>query len=700
MKNHYLLLVGIFFFLFSPLYGQKKDAQTISPLLASRVDTLGVVYLDDETPSLKESEYIPEIRMIKSFKKTESGYIITEQPYRTSSGYQVDFSSSVAFSQVGNLPAFSRSYGNNSSLTGYFRTGVSYKNAVNAKMAIPSGSILNLALGRNKTETPIPGSYQEACNGAFRLEKIKTGNFRTDIGVAAKSVDDRLMNSGASHARLLHAVYTLPANDALFYPLRSLPDKDRTQELLSYIKTKYEKDKFQADASLSFDKQWYNRKTGTVYPAQQTTLSRNEQLSDLVFGVNSMYKLKNNDWDDYNFKLLAGYSFTRTDEKVNRKPGGNYNGYRNAQDIKYGVTLNHNDHFFELRNKHYFSNTVQNYTNLFPEAGAVISLNRFFDNLEWYFMNHSRIFGSASRSLGEAPLVYRNLAALTTGMNPETALNFYYEDREIVAATKKMTPETYFKTEIGFRTLLFRDRLSLEFSYFNNTTHDMIAPVNQAGTFALDNIGRVRNYGYLLNSELYLFNYRHDLKTWINFNFSRVNSKATAVSGGRERVALAGFSGTGTYFVKDEPLGVIYGPKMKKIGDPAPDFILGLAPHAKWKNWDFSFTCEYSQGGDRWNGTQAYLDGGSHPAEYYIEDASYLRLSQVSLNYRIPALKFSKNILKSIFIGANAQNLFLITPYKGVDPASTLFGYSTGKGLDFFNMPSIRNYQFSIKLVF
>ena len=56
--------------------------------------------------------------------------------------------------------------------------------------------------------------------------------------------------------------------------------------------------------------------------------------------------------------------------------------------------------------------------------------------------------------------------------------------------------------------------------------------------------------------------------------------------------------------------------------------------------------------------------------------------------------------IDEIRIGLIGQNLLLFTPYSGVDPASKLFNYANGSGLDLFNQPSTRSYslQITIKL--
>jgi TonB-linked SusC/RagA family outer membrane protein len=53
--------------------------------------------------------------------------------------------------------------------------------------------------------------------------------------------------------------------------------------------------------------------------------------------------------------------------------------------------------------------------------------------------------------------------------------------------------------------------------------------------------------------------------------------------------------------------------------------------------------------------------------DFFLEKAWFIRLQNVSLGYNIPG-KIAKNIFSSARIHVDAQNLFVISPYNGVDP--------------------------------
>jgi hypothetical protein len=53
--------------------------------------------------------------------------------------------------------------------------------------------------------------------------------------------------------------------------------------------------------------------------------------------------------------------------------------------------------------------------------------------------------------------------------------------------------------------------------------------------------------------------------------------------------------------------------------------------------------------------------------DFFVEDAWFIRLQNVSLGYSVPS-KWLKNIFSSARVHLDAQNLFVITPYNGIDP--------------------------------
>jgi hypothetical protein len=90
----------------------------------------------------------------------------------------------------------------------------------------------------------------------------------------------------------------------------------------------------------------------------------------------------------------------------------------------------------------------------------------------------------------------------------------------------------------------------------------------------------------------------------------------------------------------------------------------------------------------------------------WLENASFLRLRNISLAYRIP-----KSVLKfaDLRISANVQNLFLITKYKGLDPETQntqmnpndpAYAVDAHGGIDLGSFPIPRTFTFGLRFDF
>jgi hypothetical protein len=725
------------------------EAPVASPQIESTTDAAGVKFLTkDATPFY----YSGPLDRIVSIKQNKSGYTIKQtELIPTFKGHDINFTTFVEAANVGRLPY---------DAADFFRTGVSFGNMLDVKFPGIEHSVASLGLGQRRNNSPIPNAYKDSYNASFIMDDIKTGRFTSTGGLLYKNSYERLMQQGSNLSSLLYSVLADPST---LEDVNRLPDRNKNDYLMAYAKTKYSLKGIEANASLSFDKQWNKMQDGILlYPFNHYT-DRKEEIANMIAEASFSYFLRLNHRLWINIIPLT-YGFKRTVDDVNRYDSNIYQNdlltdkslARNAQDLKYRANINYRDIILvDIENKHYFSNTLSpsSYTNMFPGVGAKWriseseSIKDFFYDLFHWDMNYHYIAlrGSIKKSIGESPLVYRNPAALSTTMN---AINFrsYYEYSDMFHHDG-LAAETYMKRDIcinhSYNGNIF---LSTEINYFNNTTQNFISPVlNNGQDNPLQNIGEIRNSGYTIS-----LNYEGGRRNWRKplfgaiLNFSRIKSKVTDVYDGYSVVPLAGFSNIATVFAKNEPVGAIYGTtyqrdgenriiigdegfplvdrQLKKIGDPTPDFVASLIPQVDWRGFRLSLTMEYSHGGQRWNGTRAYLDylriaeetgdfvrsdirpeqygyGVTGAGEEYIEDATYFRLSNVALSYRLPRPR-EERIFKEMEIGLRALNLLLITSYKGVDPSSLPFGYLAGNGLDLFNLPSLRSYSLTVSFKF
>ncbi len=80
-----------------------------------------------------------------------------------------------------------------------------------------------------------------------------------------------------------------------------------------------------------------------------------------------------------------------------------------------------------------------------------------------------------------------------------------------------------------------------------------------------------------------------------------------------------------------------------------------------------------------------------------IEDAGWVRLRDVTLGYTL-----NQNVgpIKSLRVFVQGRNLFLSTPYNGIDPETNLQGADNAQGMDYFNMPGTKSYSVGLKIKF
>ena len=166
-------------------------------------------------------------------------------------------------------------------------------------------------------------------------------------------------------------------------------------------------------------------------------------------------------------------------------------------------------------------------------------------------------------------------------------------------------------------------------------------------------------------------------------------------------------------------------------GQASPKWTVGWNNTVTWKNWTLNVFFNAATGYDRLNIIRfmaasmtgvsrfvtlrdAYFKGWDHVAnkadalypsltntdnksyansDFWLEDASFIKLKNISLSYRIPrrVLKFA-----SVQLSVSAQDLFTITRYKGMDPEV----YTSYDGLDYGAYPIPRTITFGAKFRF
>ena len=83
-----------------------------------------------------------------------------------------------------------------------------------------------------------------------------------------------------------------------------------------------------------------------------------------------------------------------------------------------------------------------------------------------------------------------------------------------------------------------------------------------------------------------------------------------------------------------------------------------------------------------------------------IQKTDWTRLREVTASYTFPKNLLAKAFISSLEIYFTGRNLFLNTPYTGIDPETNLLGSSNAQGFDYFNMPGTKSYSFGLRVSF
>ena len=170
------------------------------------------------------------------------------------------------------------------------------------------------------------------------------------------------------------------------------------------------------------------------------------------------------------------------------------------------------------------------------------------------------------------------------------------------------------------------------------------------------------------------------------------------------------------------------------IGDPNPDFTYGFSTSISWKNLSLSAAFTGVQGRDILNTNNRYINTpgtksnnltrkafqnmwteSNHSNLYpsstfvvqnyvmdrYVEDGSYLRCSDITLNYVLPKVWMKKIGFQNASVYASVKNAFIITDYSGYDPEVNSFAFDGLRpGVDMSSYPTPRSFIFGLNLTF
>ena len=350
------------------------------------------------------------------------------------------------------------------------------------------------------------------------------------------------------------------------------------------------------------------------------------------------------------------------------------------------------------------------------------------------------------------------ISLLAVGTEPSA--NGYFNGTLSPGITFLRTPnpdiqwETTMQTNLGIDFGFYDNRLSGTIDIFNKTTRDVLLEVPAKAPAAAQtqwqNVPdlRIVNNGFELGLNGLLIK-KKDLTWDLGVNFAYIKNEVKNLPVKLIETGNAsgqGLSGTRVQIITNgQPVGTFYGMVFEGLdangisiyktdadgvevkeylGSALPDFTYSLSTNLQYKGFDVSMFWYGSKGNKVYNNTanalflkgpldkgnnvtKAVLESNESPdnsnafSSRFIEDASFLRLSNVTMGYTFDTKSIDWLGKARVYVTGN--NLLLFTNYTGFDPEVSIDASQNGvpsMGIDYTAYPKARTFTFGVNLQF
>ncbi|UYI12141.1 SusC/RagA family TonB-linked outer membrane protein [Myxococcus xanthus] len=299
-----------------------------------------------------------------------------------------------------------------------------------------------------------------------------------------------------------------------------------------------------------------------------------------------------------------------------------------------------------------------------------------------------------------------------------------------IAGDRNIKPERQREVEAGVDALLFGGDVVAEVSIYQRNISDLLLQraLAPSGGFATQifNGGSLRNRG--VEAMVQVTPVRGGFEWTSGATFALNRSRVTdlpvpAFLAGGFGTALGAFriqeGATATQIVGNDGVDENGRPIVRKLGDTEPTFRMSFTNSLKYRDFSLSFLFDWQQGSDIINLTRyIYDDAGTSPdfttggrerlvrqrthASTYIEDASFLKLREVTFMYQLPKDWVSMvPAVKSARLSLSGRNLITLTGYSGLDPEVSNFGnQAISRNVDVAPFPPSRSFWTSLDVGF
>ncbi len=512
---------------------------------------------------------------------------------------------------------------------------------------------------------------------------------------------------------------------------------------------------------------------------------------------------------DLNIKAIAGQSFNQRTLDRNSVRGRNmispgiyhvgnttdivpfisqFYQQRRLNAVFTDVALGYRDYLFlTLTGRNDWSSTLpeEDRSYFYPSASTSFVFSEAFD-LETNLFSSGRLRASWARIGADAPIYsIFDTYAFRTAYFP-----FMGTPGMVTPATGYdpfLTPEFTTEVELGTQLEFFQNRVGIDFAWYDKRSTDQIAavsvPASTGYQFQVTNFGELQNTGIELGLNLVPVRMVNDFNWNIFTSFTRNRSEVLSLTGDEERLVLAGLFGDPSPVLEiGQPYGILRGsvsprdsegnllinpgtgqllPSVEDqtIGDPNPDFLLGINNTFSYRGFNLNFLFDYRHGGDLYSVTINSLlgrgvtkdtenrertfvipgvygdpvtgdalrdgDGNKIPnttqvnlndlvfgdsfaingaSEWTVYDATVYRLRELSLGYTFDQALLGNLPIGSLTVSLTGRNLWFFAPnlpeYTNFDPEIGTYGATNVQGVEYSGAPSTRRYGVNLRVTF
>ena len=397
----------------------------------------------------------------------------------------------------------------------------------------------------------------------------------------------------------------------------------------------------------------------------------------------------------------------------------------------------------------------------YPSAGLSFLIDKWIQLPEW--ISFAKLRGTYSKVGNDIPqFITNSVSHITAGgeLQANDAAPFKEMEPEMTHSVEVGTEWRFFQSRLGFNLTYYRTNTHNQFFKLPALAGDMYAyryvnagDIQNRGWELTVDATPVLTPDFTWKTSLNFSSNRNKIKELHEELKELVYGPSSFSSSYAMKLVKGGSIGDiyGKAFVRDAEGNIVYQtegdhkglPAVEgegntiKVGNANPRFIMGWNHTFSYKGFSLYFLLDWRYGGKILSQTQAEMDlygvsqvtalardrgyvtlegqqidnvkgfyknivgGRAGVTEYYMYDATILRLREVSLNYTFPKKWMQKTkVLKDLQLAFVARNLCFLYKKAPFDPDLVLSTGNDNQGIEVFGMPTTRSLGFTVKCEF